>query len=461
MVADQNPHVTINDGVNLSNVTFDGRQSWCNGTYGLYWSDTTSVQTSFMLSLENIRWEQGQSASAYRVYISRPSTGTLQNLVIRNCNGDVGCNGYYFRYCEDVLLDSVWYPGSTGRTSLNVDGTVSPLTFHNCFWQTGSAYSMSGLTEIYRQGSASTAYPPGIGAWAAAVPNTMYDATVTHLLDMPTGNAAIRGGSLWTLWGGFGSYSNLCLYSEQIDNGGWVKVSASVNADANTAPDGSATADEIEFSSSTGYVIAPRYDTDPLNRTFTASVWLKVPSGTKQVYLKLVAGGGIQIAFSQITVTADWQRFAVTGTSGGSYAGLQFHIQSVNDTKSLNVWGAQLEEASMAGMYVPTGAVIIDKARTGPILRFPVYTFAANDTTPSVAGGRLFKTANRNQTTITMFGGGVVGQQIQVYIDGNTTIDFTGTRLKGNNGADFTDAAGAVLAAWFDGTYWYCIVQGF
>lgn len=82
-----------------------------------------------------------------------------------------------------------------------------------------------------------------------------------------------------------------------------------------------------------------------------------------------------------------------------------------------------------------------------------------NDSTPSVAvGGRRqsFKTQSTNPTTITMFDDGVSGQEITViFNDANTTIDFTGTNLKGNGGVDFTGAVGDVMTGVFDGTNWY------
>ncbi|MBU0572194.1 hypothetical protein KKH23_03295 [Patescibacteria group bacterium] len=86
--------------------------------------------------------------------------------------------------------------------------------------------------------------------------------------------------------------------------------------------------------------------------------------------------------------------------------------------------------------------------------------FTANDATPSVTGKSLWKTANSSGTTITTFHGGHVGQKIIVLIgDGNTTIDFTDTTLKGNAGVDWTPASGDYLEAVFDGTNWYCDVH--
>jgi hypothetical protein len=86
-------------------------------------------------------------------------------------------------------------------------------------------------------------------------------------------------------------------------------------------------------------------------------------------------------------------------------------------------------------------------------------TFAADDATPSVSAGKNFKTANANPTTITAFDDGVDGQEIFVLVnDANTTVDFTGTTLKGNAGADWSPGSGDFMRCTRDGTNWYCTV---
>ena len=89
-----------------------------------------------------------------------------------------------------------------------------------------------------------------------------------------------------------------------------------------------------------------------------------------------------------------------------------------------------------------------------------VVGFANMDATPDVGDGNFFKTANTHATTITMFDGGSDGQIIYVIIgDIHTTIDFTGTNLKGNSGADWTPTANDHLVCISDGTNWYCSIS--
>jgi hypothetical protein len=89
-----------------------------------------------------------------------------------------------------------------------------------------------------------------------------------------------------------------------------------------------------------------------------------------------------------------------------------------------------------------------------------VGTFAANDATPSVRLYEIYRTANTNPTTITMLDDGFAGQRVTVIInDAVTTVDFSGTNLKGNGGVDWSPSSGDFMDCVFDGTNWYCQVM--
>ncbi len=89
-----------------------------------------------------------------------------------------------------------------------------------------------------------------------------------------------------------------------------------------------------------------------------------------------------------------------------------------------------------------------------------VQTFTDADATPSVAAGTVFKTANTGATTITALDGGSNGQFIYILInDANTTIDFTGTNLKGNAGVDWSPTTGDSMECFFISPNWYCRIS--
>lgn len=142
-IANARPVVSIADGVNLTHVTFSGRQAWVKGTYGLYWNDTTSAQASIHLRLQNIRWEQDESASGWFVYIAHNTS--LQQFHMSDCYGGLVANGIYLRKCLAPVLESVWYINTSNLVAINANATVYPLTLKNCYWQAGTTATISGL----------------------------------------------------------------------------------------------------------------------------------------------------------------------------------------------------------------------------------------------------------------------------------------------------------------------------
>ena len=86
----------------------------------------------------------------------------------------------------------------------------------------------------------------------------------------------------------------------------------------------------------------------------------------------------------------------------------------------------------------------------------------ADDATPDVSGGTLWRTGGT--TTITNFdcGGSVCDEGAEIFVHVNTTItfDFTSnTFMKGNNGADWNASQHDAMFCRKGGTPWYCIVS--
>lgn len=94
-----------------------------------------------------------------------------------------------------------------------------------------------------------------------------------------------------------------------------------------------------------------------------------------------------------------------------------------------------------------------------PVSTSRMLTFTNGDLTPSVRGRRLCRTANTTAKTISMLDDGAEGQEVKVlFNDNNTTVDFTGTHLKGNGGVDWAPKQYDYMDCVFDGIDWYCKV---
>lgn len=81
-------------------------------------------------------------------------------------------------------------------------------------------------------------------------------------------------------------------------------------------------------------------------------------------------------------------------------------------------------------------------------------------TSIDVSGGKFFRTANSTATTISGFSNGMMAQEVLLQInDANTTIDFTGTSLKGNAGVDYVAKQYDLIRCVYTGSVWLCDVS--
>lgn len=151
---------------------------------------------------------------------------------------------------------------------------------------------------------------------------------------------------------------------------------------------------------------------------------------------------------------------------------------NVTELKRLRVRGNHIVANGSSNKFIDGGAATTMEAATceltpntfqatnsamvmfGNLTQKAPEAFGVNDATPSVyTGSKTYVTANSVATTITAFDDAITDQEIVVIIgDANTTIDFTGTTLKGNAGADWTPGNGDFMRCRFNGTNWYCDV---
>jgi len=148
--------------------------------------------------------------------------------------------------------------------------------------------------------------------------------------------------------------NNLLRQSQTFDSATWSKTNAgggaspTVTADYALAPDGTMTADRVQYSLNgvtSGALSQLQQSAAPIARPAIFSVWLKSNTGASQV---------VQMRFNSTlvtalwTVTTEWQRFYYLGAGTGS--GLTYGVQLASgvtaNTADILIWGAQLEQVS-------------------------------------------------------------------------------------------------------------------
>jgi hypothetical protein len=177
--------------------------------------------------------------------------------------------------------------------------------------------------------------------------------------------------------------TNLLLRSEEFDNASWTKTRSSISADSTIAPNGSLTADKLVEDTTAGATHLISVGSGLIaGNTYTYSVYAKAagrdwllmsPGGTwgygwfniSNGTLGTLVNGGSNPTAAISAVGNGWYRCSITSTAVTNL-GIQFLATPSNGTVSytgdgtsgLFLWGAQLEQASTVGDYVPTGATI-------------------------------------------------------------------------------------------------------
>jgi hypothetical protein len=175
--------------------------------------------------------------------------------------------------------------------------------------------------------------------------------------------------------------TNLLLRSEEFDNAYWIKSASTVTLNATAAPDGVTTADKL-------------VETAVSNQHYVGAISLNLASNvyTSSIFAKAAERTEISI-FMDTSVTRRVQFFNLsTGTLGTNSGGITSSIQAFpngwykcsitlnaaetllnvvyttalsgsnnylgNATSGVFLWGAQLEQASTVGEYLPTTSVV-------------------------------------------------------------------------------------------------------
>lgn len=233
------------------------------------------------------------------------------------------------------------------------------------------------------------------------------------------------------------------------------------NATRSTLTDGPNGLDAItvQLSSSAGFYQSANFANSAAgqptrDRQARATFWLRKSASNAVTHVKLqllrtVNSVPLTHDLGSFQLQTYWQRFEIAvptdGNSGGAGTSYRFRWLAVAYTASTAV---NFDLGNVRAFHGEP-----------PLLRRPSGTAAAQDATPSVLGIETLTTANASATTITALDDGIEGQEVLVLInDANTTVDFTGTTLKGNAGVDWTPANGDFMRCRKIGSNWYCAV---
>jgi hypothetical protein len=175
--------------------------------------------------------------------------------------------------------------------------------------------------------------------------------------------------------------TNLVLRSEEFDNAYWTKSGATVLADQTASPIGSVTADKLIESAANAEHWTGRLSLGLSSAIYTCSIYAKAAERTsmsifidtsvtrRTQYFNLSTGtlesssGGITSSIQ--SVGNGWYRCSITLNAAEGFTNAVYtsaignsNIYTGDGTSGIFLWGAQLEQSSTAGEYIPTTSVI-------------------------------------------------------------------------------------------------------
>lgn len=175
--------------------------------------------------------------------------------------------------------------------------------------------------------------------------------------------------------------TNYYLWSEQFDNSYWVKGNSSVTANATTAPDGEATADEVFDNASSANHIIRRSVTSVSGSEYCVSFYAKANTlsnigiftpavifgASANVRFELSGSGAYVVVSGSVTaagieaLAGGWYRcWCIRTATASATSNIDFRLRNatsdnyVGTGQSLYLWGAQLEIGNPISTYKKT-----------------------------------------------------------------------------------------------------------
>lgn len=139
------PLITVDTGLNITDMTWDGAQAWVGGAGGFYMDDTTASSSSYGWTFKNVRTEQMQSAASWAFYIKK--NDAIYNLRLENVYTDPATKGLYLRKVYTTTLDNFSFSG--GGVALDYDGTNWGLDGRGCYFGAASTIVISEQNLVH------------------------------------------------------------------------------------------------------------------------------------------------------------------------------------------------------------------------------------------------------------------------------------------------------------------------
>jgi hypothetical protein len=195
-----------------------------------------------------------------------------------------------------------------------------------------------GATELFQAGRS-------LGGFFEPIQDPIINNVYVNGARVNPGPSALPG----PMW--YCGVENLLLQSRDMSQASvWNITNATVVPNVSFAPDGTNTANQIEFPGTVesfvaqGFLSGTSFNVPLAGVQFTASVWLRIPFGSGSISLSLFNQLGRVVGSLTCSLNSDWQRFTVTATASQFDTTLSFAvIVASGPAVNFQAWGPQLE----------------------------------------------------------------------------------------------------------------------
>jgi hypothetical protein len=332
-----------------------------------------STHTSFNTSISF----SASTTYSYSIFVKPNGYSWLQLLFTSGFNNltawvnfDLtGAGSFGFTGGGEISKEIESHPGGWYRCTITATSGASPFAG-------GPAYLVLDSNRNGRDANYAGDNTSGIYLWGAQLEQS---STVgEYIPTTSTINSAPRFDHRVT-----SSVTNLLLRSEEFDNASWTVTNGSVTADDSSAPNGATSADLLTATATGSYqgrlvqsmssITAQSYTLSCYakanNSHFLALRFVDAGSGNSSGYFNLLTGqvSYTDTAWTTLSISATdvgdgWYRcvisFSASSTDGSAetwvYPANGLSDNNVTTGNSIYLWGAQLEQSSTVGEYVPT-----------------------------------------------------------------------------------------------------------
>ena len=156
-----------------------------------------------------------------------------------------------------------------------------------------------------------------------------------------------------------GAQTNLCNYSEDLNQAAWVKTGASISGTTATAPDGAADCCTVAFTASASDMVMQPVTGTADNTTYFTTVFARRTSGSGNVRLRVLGRDNVASVSADLPISTTWTRieFSVNWGTGATTPEVGVINDAAGTSQSVEVWGFDVKSTGGSVGAVPTSYI--------------------------------------------------------------------------------------------------------